>query len=699
MPAKTVAVVTLSTTVVQFYAEQLQALFGELIQVVPYSFEDGSAYRIEPADLIIVSSSAAENYQAARQWLPPGSLSILSNITITRSALEQLMDLPRGTKALLVNLSLKMAMEVISDLHHLGVNHIEFVPFYPFAEPAPNVDLAITPDEVRYVPPHVKKIINLGQRTFDGSTITEIALKLGYEYLLETEPFRRYFKMLPGDNYSIKHLFATKSQLESRFDLLLSVLDIGIIGMDHQSHIFAYNQEAQKILGTPPDCVIGMEASEALPFLVLGGGTGARPEQRSWLVHYGGKNIDVSIFPVIRRGEYQGAFILLQDFTVEENKQHKMRAQLLSRGHQARYTFENILGDSPAIQKTIALAKKMAATDLPILITGESGTGKELFSHAIHNHSKRRNGPFLAVNCASIPDTLLESELFGYEEGAFTGAKKGGKLGLFEFAHHGTLLLDEIEGMSPNLQVKLLRVLQEKEVMRVGGNKIIHVDVRLIAASNRDLDEMVAENTFRKDLFYRLNTLPLHVPPLRERGADILLLIEKTRRAQGASFELSPEAARALLEYPFPGNVRELINYVEYLSCIGGTHIDVDDLPAAIQRYRETHAAPPSVRPSSAAAALIQLAGAALPQYRLLLDALAQDAPSAAGMGRRSLYHIALNAGQPLSDYEIRTLLHNLQSLNLITISRGRSATKITEAGRAVLAELKREAPACGPRP
>ena len=173
MPAKTVAVVTLSTAVVQFYAEQLHALFGELIQVVPYSFEDGSAYRIEPADLIIVSSSAAENYQAARQWLPPGSLSILSNITITRSALEQLMDLPRGTKALLVNLSLKMAMEVISDLHHLGVNHIEFVPFYPFAEPAPNVDLAITPDEVRHVPPHVKKIINLGQRTFDGSTITE----------------------------------------------------------------------------------------------------------------------------------------------------------------------------------------------------------------------------------------------------------------------------------------------------------------------------------------------------------------------------------------------------------------------------------------------------------------------------------------------------------------------------------------------
>ncbi|MEQ2457472.1 sigma-54 interaction domain-containing protein [Flavonifractor hominis] len=685
MAAKRVAVVTLSTAVVRFYTEQLYALFGDLIEVIPYSFEDGSAYQIKPADLVIVSTSATESYQVAQQWLPPGSLTIISSITITKPALEQLLALPRGTRALLVNLSLKMAMEVISDLHHLGVNHIEFIPFYPFAEPEPGVDLAITPDEVRYVPSHIKTVINLGQRTFDVSTITEIALKLGYESLLETEPFQRYFRMLPGDNYSIKHLFAKKYQLETRFDMLLSVLDMGVIGVDHQMRIFACNQEAQKILGMSPERVMGKSATETMPFLPFG--TGAAPEEqpRSSLVRYCGKHINVSVFPVVRRGEYLGAFALLQDFTAEENKQHKMRAQLLSRGHKAKYTFEDILGASPAIEKTKQIAKKMALTDLPVLIVGESGTGKELFSQAIHNYSPRRDGPFLAINCASIPDTLLESELFGYEEGAFTGAKKGGKLGLFEFAHHGTLLLDEIEGMSPNLQVKLLRVIQEKEVMRVGGNKIIHVDVRLIAASNRNLEEMVESNTFRKDLFYRLNTLPLTIPPLRERGEDILLLLEAIKRSLGISFQLSPAARQAILCYPFPGNVRELINYVEYLSCVGGSYIDTDALPAAIQRHLEQQAAPAPLPLSQPAAALSHMAGCPF-----LLRALCQEEHSAAGLGRRTLYRKALDACLPLSDHEIRQALHHMQSMGLVSIARGRGATRITPEGRRIAQELER---------
>lgn len=273
MAAKRVAVVTLSTAVVRFYTEQLYALFGDLIEVIPYSFEDGSAYQIEPAGLVIVSASATESYQVAQQWLPPGSLSIISSITITKPALEQLLAIPRGARALLVNLSLKMAMEVISDLHHLGVNHIELIPFYPFAEPEPGIDLAITPDEVRYVPLHIKKVINLSQRTFDVSTITEIALKLGYESLLETEPFQQYFRMLPGDNYSIKHLFAKKYQLEARFDMLLSVLDMGVIGVDHQMRIFAYTQEAHKILDIPSERVMGMSATAVIPFLPFGTNT------------------------------------------------------------------------------------------------------------------------------------------------------------------------------------------------------------------------------------------------------------------------------------------------------------------------------------------------------------------------------------------------------------------------------------------
>ena len=167
-----------------------------------------------------------------------------------------------------------------------------------------------------------------------------------------------------------------------------------------------------------------------------------------------------------------GAFAIFQEFKEEEKKQNELRRQLLNKGHKAKYTFDDIIGENHSMLKLKALAQKMARIDSDILITGESGTGKELFAHAIHNYSHRKDYPFIVVNCAAIPETLLESELFGYEEGAFTGAKNGGKIGLFEFAHMGTLFLDELEGMSPALQVKLLRVIQEKELMRIGGDKI-----------------------------------------------------------------------------------------------------------------------------------------------------------------------------------------------------------------------------------
>lgn len=185
----------------------------------------------------------------------------------------------------------------------------------------------------------------------------------------------------------------------------------------------------------------------------------------------------------------------------------------------------------------------------------------------------------MAINVAAMPENLLESELFGYEEGAFTGAKKGGRPGLFEFAHKGTLFLDEVEGMSQAMQVKLLRVLQEREIMRVGGNQIINVDVRIVAATNESLEEKVEEGSFRRDLYYRLNALPVLIPPLRERENDILLLIDHFRRQSGGSFSLSGEIRSILLKYSWPGNIRELQNVVDYFSFTGHKEVCMEDLP------------------------------------------------------------------------------------------------------------------------
>ncbi len=249
-----------------------------------------------------------------------------------------------------------------------------------------------------------------------------------------------------------------------------------------------------------------------------------------------------------------------------------------------KYKFENIIGVSFAMQKVFEMIERVADTNATVLVTGESGVGKELVARAIHYNSSKHDNPLVVVNCGAIPESLLESELFGYEKGAFTGAVNA-RLGRFELASGGSIFLDEIGDMSFNLQVKLLRVLQEKAFERIGGSKTIKVDVRIIAATNRKLEELVSENKFREDLYYRLNVVPIHIPPLRERRQDIPILInfflEQSNRVNSASIEgFSEEAMKALMEYDFPGNVRELQNIVERMVVLKREgHIDIEDLP------------------------------------------------------------------------------------------------------------------------
>jgi DNA-binding NtrC family response regulator len=252
-----------------------------------------------------------------------------------------------------------------------------------------------------------------------------------------------------------------------------------------------------------------------------------------------------------------------------------------------KYKFENIIGISFPMQKIFEMIEKVADTNATVLITGESGVGKELVARAIHYNSSRKDSPLVVVNCGAIPETLLESELFGYEKGAFTGAT-GTRYGRFELAHGGSMFLDEIGDMSFNLQVKLLRVLQEKTFERVGGSKSINVDVRIIAATNRVLDDLVKDGKFREDLYYRLNVVPIHLPPLRERRQDIPLLLnyflERSNRINGAEIDGCSESAMSvMMNYSYPGNVRELQNLIERVVVLKKKGvIDLEDLPDKI---------------------------------------------------------------------------------------------------------------------
>lgn len=264
-----------------------------------------------------------------------------------------------------------------------------------------------------------------------------------------------------------------------------------------------------------------------------------------------------------------GVVATCQEISRIQKMEQKIRKELYLKGHVAENTFDDIIGQSIIIKKSIEEARDYALVDSPLLIYGETGTGKELFAQAVHNASPRKNKPFVAFNCAAIPENLLESELFGYVEGAFSGANRG-KAGLFEQAHEGTIFLDEIGEISHNIQVRLLRVIQERKVRRIGDDRITPVDVRIIVATNKNLHKLVAENKFRKDLFYRINVLNLNLPPLRQRKDDIIDLVnffinkyqyKINREISG----IADEGMELLKNYDWPGNIRQLENVIERL--------------------------------------------------------------------------------------------------------------------------------------
>ena len=272
--------------------------------------------------------------------------------------------------------------------------------------------------------------------------------------------------------------------------------------------------------------------------------------------------------PISLAGQVQGVVATFQEVAKIQSVESKIRQTLFNSGLLARYHFDDILTDDPYFKRIIAIAKKYAQTDATMLLLGESGTGKELFAQSVHNHSSRAKEAFVAINCSALPGQLLESELFGYVGGAFTGARKEGKRGLFEQAHNGTIFLDEIGDMDKELQSRLLRVLEEKQVRRLGSDSVIPVNVRVIAATNIDLWSEGVKGNFRLDLYYRLNVLNIKIPPLRERRGDIALLAEWLMKLYcgqyGKEMQTLPKTVlEALKEHQWPGNVRELKNVME----------------------------------------------------------------------------------------------------------------------------------------
>jgi transcriptional regulator with PAS, ATPase and Fis domain len=374
--------------------------------------------------------------------------------------------------------------------------------------------------------------------------------------------------------HSIENQLATDLSQRMLFDAhqylntVMDTLTLGVFTADASGTILSLNHAATKLMNISKDFALGKNIGEFITNWMQireQVANGKKYLDEETVIHIGNRKETFSLNAYITRNQEGDITGMVTSFR-EMQRVYKLVNKYT--GMNARYTFEDLIGESDQIHRIIEYAKTISDSPSTVLIQAESGTGKELFAQAIHNHSNRSENGFVAVNCGAIPATLIESELFGYEEGAFTGAKKGGRMGKFELANGGTLFLDEIGEMPVEMQVKLLRTIQEGYITRVGGDKVIPVDVRIIAATNRDLLEEVSKGNFRMDLYYRLSVIPVSIPPLKDRKEDIPLLIKyflnmKSMKLHRNVPEMTNELFRQLLAYNWPGNIRELENFIE----------------------------------------------------------------------------------------------------------------------------------------
>ena len=489
-----------------------------------------------------------------------------------------------------------------------------------------------------------------GIRVVIGSSmVTEYVRQAGLAGILSTS--RHSARQALDDALAFCQRVQAESARKQQLDTMLAHVDEGIVALDRLGAIQAINPAMTRLLHIAPEQALGRPLQEVIPVLaqLMAAEDGAGDYR---MVNVGNRSLVVSRFPVITQGVNTGTILKCQDTETVERADRRIRSSRRPGRFTARYHLYQILGESSAIRTAARLAEQYARTNSTVLVTGESGTGKELLAQGIHNASPRRDGPFVAINCAALPETLLESELFGYEEGAFSGSRKGGKPGLFELAHTGTIFLDEIGDMPLSLQTRLLRVLQEQEVLRLGGTEPTPINVRIIAATHRDLTRQIGAGAFREDLYYRINILRLYAPPLRERPEDIPELARHLVQQVSARLGLKIDR-RALMEallpamtsYAWPGNVRELENIIERavvsLSAAPPRTLPEHQLRHTVPELFSTGPSPAASRPSSARGLRAHLSEVAAEQARrALLDAGGNhdEAARALGISRSTLW-------------------------------------------------------------
>lgn len=595
-----------------------------------------------------------------------GSKYTIANRVINYRYLGELISLPPGSDVLLVNDHKDTCKNTIENLRQLGIDHLNYYSYFPGIKSYKKIEHAVTPGEAYLSPKCVKKIINIGTREVDITTIVEILLHFNLLEVVGKDLTSRFvssiIELSKQFNYEANHFMKLSNILQT----IVNNAGYGIMYYSVNGEIIEINDTFSSFMNIPKEDIITKQVKDVFPELYRY----VRKDNDNDIIKLAGRNVVLNKTPIKRIDEIKGYMITIEDTDEIQEIEHKIRRNKRSKNKKKLYGFNDIVSKSYTMDKTKSLAKKISNSNSTVLITGESGTGKELLAQAIHNESNRRNNSFIPVNFAALSPSLIESELFGYSEGAFTGAKRGGKEGLFERAHKGTIFLDEIGDASLDFQARLLRVLQERQIRRVGGSDIIPVDVRVIAATNKDLESLIDKGKFRQDLFFRLNVLPISIPALKERKEDIKLLLEfylrKFTHDKFINLEefFHEDALSFLMKYHWPGNIRELVNVIEYLVNIkdDGDIIKVYDLPNYVRKYLNNKKS----QNNNYGDNVLEVLGILYEEGNL---------------GRRKIVNLAKERGINISEYALRILLKQMEKDDLIKINKGAQGSIITEKG------------------
>lgn len=680
--SKSLVLIAKEPNTAKILKQQLNHVLGDKVDVQTYYIEELPNIPRLTADLFVVSTKSILNQ--AKSFIPPNEPILISRRTINHNQISKVLKVPTGSKVIVVIDYIIDSQEFCSLLENSGINHIELFPWEPGMKVPKGVEYAFSLGKQYLVPNSIKNVIDVGIRLCDITTVAEIMWNLGLLDEQANMVSAKYNNTLIKLYEHILHRSNETDVVKVLLEAIIQNSNDGILFINENNEVSVFNQKAEEITGVKRVNIIDKEIIDILPAVAKLLTTKSYSSEE--VIKLGLKNIVVTLTKTKLANNRDGWIAHLKDVTEILNMENELRRKIKTSGHLAKYTFDAIVGDSKKIEKTISLSKKLALAEGAILLTGESGVGKELFAQAIHNYSRRKNGPFVAANFSAFTDSLVESELFGYEEGAFTGARKGGKPGLFEMANGGTIFLDEIGDANLNIQSRLLRILQEKEIMRVGDTKVRAIDVRIIAATNKNFQQLVREGKFRDDLYYRLSTLPLKIPPLRERIEDVDAIIKdfvrEVNETRSHPIFITPVVMESFFQYDWPGNIRELRNVIEYLNAtVDDNNVYLKDLPEMMTMNQNISL---EIDDKIEKTAKELTDNPKWPEYLLILQELSRVYRIGKGIGRRKIAEKLLNKHIPLTEQEVRSRLSDLEEFGCVQVRKGASGTKITPLGNEV---------------